>query len=301
MAMLGNLHQRVGDEEARPAGDGAGGNRTAWGRVISTDVDIRQQGTVTPSSKGRVSGFQVGTDLWAPADWRTGIYVGQLEGDASVTGFARGVLGNNVGTNDLRSQYLGLYGTYTPAATGFYADAVLQAGRHRYAAHPTFNVPASGSGRSLLASIEVGQSFALAQNWSIEPQLQLAHQSLNLDDALIPGALVQQNSHNGWIARAGVRVKGMFATSAGTLQPYARFNVYHAGAGTDIARFIAPGGFTDVASRTGSTSTELAGGFTLGFRPGWSLYGELGRLFASGGDARVQSSIQGSIGIKARW
>jgi len=45
-------------------------------------------------------------------------------------------------------------GTYT-AESGFYADAALQAGRHRYTLQPLLNAGIAGKGRSLLASLEI--------------------------------------------------------------------------------------------------------------------------------------------------
>jgi fibronectin-binding autotransporter adhesin len=103
--------------------------------VLSTDIDIQQGGTVSPTSKGRLTGFQAGTDLLATSNVRAGLYVGQLDGDASVNGFASGVNNLRTGRNDLRSQYVGVYGTFT-ADSGLYADVVVQSGRHRYTVEP---------------------------------------------------------------------------------------------------------------------------------------------------------------------
>lgn len=302
-AMLGNMHQRIGDTDVVAGGatqPPAAGQRRAWGRVISTDMDIRQEGTVSPSSEGRLNGFQVGTDLWADGRWRAGVYVGQLDGNVDVTGFARGISNLAVGYNDLRSQYLGVYGTYMTEG-GFYADAVLQGSRHRYTVNPVSALSVDGKGSGFLASLEVGQAFALAPGWTIEPQLQVAHRQQSLDDTVISGALVQNDSENGWLLRAGVRVKGEIATGAGMLQPYARLNVYHAGSGTDVARFIGPAAFTDISSRTGYTTTEVAVGATLQLSAATSVYGELGQLFDSGGDQRLKSGVQGSVGVRVSW
>ncbi|MGJ7485876.1 autotransporter outer membrane beta-barrel domain-containing protein [Variovorax sp. LT2P21] len=296
-AMLGNLHQRMGDEPV--AGAASTGSRNAWGRVISTGIEVKQQGDASPDSKGRLDGFQVGTDLWADGNWHAGIYVGQLDGDVSVNGLASGVQ-RSVGRNDLRSRYLGAYATWY-GANGFYADAVLQAGDHRVSVQPQGNASASGKGDSQTASIEVGQSLALGQGWTIEPQLQLVYQRVDLDDVSISGARVQQDSDNGWVARAGVRVKGAMSTSLGALQPYGRLNLYRASSGTDIARFVGPAATTDIATRTGGTWGEVAGGLTLALNPTWSVYGEVGQMFAVGGSARIKSGVQGSIGVKARW
>jgi outer membrane autotransporter protein len=298
--MLGNLHQRAGDEAGTSTSTGTGGTRQAWARLISTDRTVSQSGAVSPNSEGRLNGFQAGTDLWANTAWRTGVYVGQLDGDMRVTGFARGIANLAVGSNDLRSQYLGAYATYRNEG-GFYADTVLQAGRHRYDVSPQLALSSHGKGDSLLASMEVGQRFAVAPGWVLEPQLQLMHQRIELDDASIAGARVQQESHDGWIVRAGLRLKGEMTTAIGTLQPYGRLNVYRSSKGTDIARFIGPGASADVASSTGGTSTELAAGATLALSDTTSLYGEVGKLWASGGNARAKSGLNGSVGVKMRW
>ncbi|RUR68538.1 autotransporter outer membrane beta-barrel domain-containing protein [Variovorax guangxiensis] len=302
LAMLGDLRKRVGDDDVKGGAATPGASsRRAWARVLSTDIDIQQGGAVSPSSKGRLTGFQAGTDLLATPNWRAGLYVGQLDGDASVRGFASGIQNLGVGRNDLRSQYLGVYGTYT-SDSGFYADAVVQSGRHRYTVEPLASQGMSGKGNSLLGSIEVGQSFALGgSGWRIEPQLQLIHQHMDLGNSAIVGAVVQPQADSGWIARAGLRVKGEIATGAGTLQPYGRFNVYRTSSGADIARFVNGATTTDIAAPTGGTSTELAGGFTLALGESTSLYGEIGKLWASGGNARVKSSINGSVGVRVKW
>jgi outer membrane autotransporter protein len=302
LAMVGNLHQRVGDDDAAGANTAAPGHgyRQAWGRVIGIDRAIGQAGTVSPHSEGRLTGFQAGSDLWADPHWRVGLYVGELGGHMDVTGFARGLPNYAAGSNDLRSQYLGAYATWKNDS-GLYLDGVLQAGRHRYTASTVLGSASSGKGDSLLASIEVGQGFRISPGWIVEPQLQLVHQRVSLDDSSIIGAVVQQHSHSGWLVRAGVRVKGEMTTSAGPLQPYARLNVYRSSSGTDVTRFIGPAAYTDIATLTGGTSTELAAGATLRLTQSTSLYGEVGKVWASGGDARVKGGLNSSVGVKIRW
>jgi fibronectin-binding autotransporter adhesin len=302
LAMLGDLRKRVGDDDVKGSATmPTGSDRRAWARVLSTDIDIQQGGTVSPTSKGRLTGFQAGTDLLTTQNVRAGLYVGQLDGDASVNGFASGVNNLRTGRTDLRSQYVGVYGTYT-ADSGLYADVVVQSGRHRYTVQSNIGTGAEGKGNSLLGSIEVGQSFELAgSGWRIEPQLQLIHQHLDLGNSTILGAVVQPDADSGWIARAGVRVKGQIDTAIGALQPYGRFNVYKTSSGTDVARFLNGATRTGIAAPTGGTSTELAGGFTLALGQTTSLYGEIGKLWSSGGDAKVKSSINGSLGVRVKW
>lgn len=311
LAMLGSLHQRTGGD-ADGAGSAAaaqGGGRRAWGRVIRTGLRIGQEGTVSPSSSGQLSGFQAGTDLWRASQWRSGVYVGQLQGDAKVSGFARGVADLHVGGNDLKSQHLGLYATYANS-TGFYADAVLQTGRYSYTVAPLQSAGRSGKGHGWLASLEVGQSFDLGPGlglglggWKIEPQLQLVRQSQRLNDTVIPGAAVQQATADGWRLRAGLTVKGELDTRAGSLRPYARLDVHRAPQGRDVTRFVGAAATTDIVTRTGATATEIAAGAVLQLSPATSLYGELGTLLASGADQRVKGgrSVQGAAGVRARW
>jgi outer membrane autotransporter protein len=300
LAMLGNLHQRIGDDDASASAAGANPDRRAWGRVITQGIDIRQRGTVSPTSDGRVSGFQAGTDLLATPNWRAGVYVGQLDGNVDVSGFAGGIAGLPVGRNDLRSEYLGIYGTYT-SGTGLYADAVLQGARHRYDIESSVSPRIPGKGSSLLASIEAGQSFRVGNTWTVEPQVQLVHQQMDLDDANIIGAFVRQDPASSWLGRVGVRVKADMATAAGRFQPYGRVNLYRTANRTDMTRFVGPAGSTDIATQIGGTSAELAAGGTLTLSQVTTLYGELGKLWAVGGDARVRSSLQASLGVRVRW
>ena len=290
LAMIGNLHRRAGDQ---------GAERGFWARAIYSDLDIRHSGGAAPTSQGHASGLQAGTDILVMGSWRIGAFVGALDGSVDVSANANGSFGK-LGYNELRSTYLGGYATWLDAS-GWYADAVLQGGRHRYDVRPDTAASASGKASSFSASIEAGKSFALSSSWSIEPQAQLIYQGTNFDDVQLAGARVQQDADSGWIARLGLRVKGDFGTSAVRLQPYARVNVYRAGSGTDVLGFASPSATVHTSSKNGYTSTELAGGFTLGLTPTMAIYGELGRLFSNSGDTEVKSSVQGSLGVRIGW
>lgn len=309
LAMVGSMRARLGDDDASaralaslvPVAGALSTERRAWARAVYSNVDIRQDGTVNPSTRGHVAGVQAGTDLYVSSggDWRAGLYVGALEGDADVRGSASG-LWRPVGSTDLRGRYLGAYATYANPS-GFYVDSVLQYGTQRYTIRPLGSLGVSGKGKSLTASVEVGQAFALGGGWTVEPQAQLSYRKARLDDLAILGALVQQDDASHWTVGAGVRVKGDFATRAGRLQPYGRVGVVHGSGGSDVTRFAGPAAFTDIGSASGYTSVELAGGATLSLTKTVSVYGEIGRLFDAGGDARVKSSVQGAVGVRVRW
>ncbi|MBP3996769.1 autotransporter outer membrane beta-barrel domain-containing protein, partial [Pseudomonas koreensis] len=101
LTMLGNLHQRFGsnatEEQSTAQGAMADDQRRAWGRALGTELNIAQSGTVSQTSDGRLSGFQVGTDLFADDNWQAGVYAGELKGSLDVKGFARGVDNLSVG------------------------------------------------------------------------------------------------------------------------------------------------------------------------------------------------------------
>ncbi|MBU7574981.1 MAG: autotransporter outer membrane beta-barrel domain-containing protein [Hydrogenophaga sp.] len=255
--MLGNWHQRIGE------GAGSGAERQTWARLISAERTVSQRGNASPRSQGRLNGLQAGVDLWAQPDWRAGLYVGQLDGDMKVRGFASGIADQAVGRNGLRSDYLGAYATYL-SPSGLYADTVLQVGRHRYGVAPLTASAAHGKGDSLLASVEVGRGYPLAAGWVLEPQLQFIHQRIDLDGVRIAGADVQQNTHNAWTVRAGLRLKGELSTTAGRLQPYARLNLYQRSKGRDVTRFT-------------------------------------GTVGAAGGHARHSGGLNGAVGLRMRW
>jgi type V secretory pathway adhesin AidA len=290
LAMLGNMHSRTGD---------GGPDRQAWVRAVHSKFDIRQSGNTAPRSEGHVSGLQAGADLLVGGQWRAGLYVGGLDGSADVSGYANSAFGR-VGNTDLRSRYIGGYANWRDAESGMYVETVLQAGSHRYSARPDGGFAVNGKARSVSASVEAGKSFALTERWSIEPQVQLIRQRNSFDDVAIAGTYVRQHADAGWIGRVGVRIKGDIATGAGRLQPYARVNVYRASSGADVVDFVGPGG-ARIASASGYTATEVAGGFSLGLTPATTVYGEIGRTFSAGGDARVKSSMQATIGLRVSW
>jgi fibronectin-binding autotransporter adhesin len=309
LAMLGTMRTRMGDDDAsaravaslEPVAGMLSADRRAWARGVYSDIDVRQGGTVSPSTQGHVSGIQAGTDLYVSplGDWRAGLYVGTLDGSADVSGFASG-LNRAVGRTDLRSRFVGGYATYANN-TGFYVDTVLQYGSQRYTARPYGALETTGKGSSLTAAVEIGQAFALGGGWTWEPQAQLSVRRARLDDANISAARVSQDDGDSWAGGVGVRVKGDFDTSIGRLQPYGRIGVVYNHGGTVVTGFAGPAGFTDIATPSSYTSAELSFGSTLSLTRIVSLYGELGQVYSAGGSTKVKSSVQAAVGVRARW
>ena len=108
-------------------------------------------------------------------------------------------------------------------------------------------------------------------------------------------------SDNDWLLRLGARIKGRFPTSFGVFQPSVRVNLFHAGRATDVASFMTSSTTTAIPARGGYTSTELAVGGTLKLNPMTSVYAELNKLWANGGDTRVRTGVQAILGVKRSW
>ena len=301
MAMLGDLRKRMGDEGTQAtASTDAGASRRLWGRVLRTEPRIGQSGTVSPESRGHMTGFQAGLDLYADQRLKAGLYVGQLEGDMDVAGFAGGVQDKHVGLNKLRNRYLGVYGTWQDES-GLYADAVLQRADYRSDLRTVDHATARTTGSGWLASLEVGKPLTLTSRWQIEPQAQIIYHKASLDDTALSMATVKNKADDDWTIRLGARIKGDFATRAGLLQPYGRINVYKGSSTNDVASFAAPAATTPIQAKGGYTATEMGVGASLHLNKRISLYGELGKLWANGGDSRVKSGVQASMGVRVQW
>ena len=292
--MLANMHKRIGET---PSVD----DRAAWGRVISGRSKIEQNGAANAQTSGNYTGLQLGSDLWRSHSWRLGAYAGYLQGDLDVDGNAGGVNGS-VGSNTTKSYFLGAYGNRT-WDDGTYVDLVLQGGRHRVTVEPNNGNNSKLKGNGVTASVEVGKPFALGNsNWKIEPQAQIMHQWLDVDDSDISGATTVSHDHNNaWLFRVGARIQGEYAVGQGKMEPYARVNFYYSPNGGDRTTFTTSSSANTLSSGGHHGSTELALGTTYALNDAVKIYGELGHTWSNGGGTHNSAPINGSVGVKISW
>ncbi|RYF45911.1 MAG: autotransporter domain-containing protein, partial [Comamonadaceae bacterium] len=305
LAMLSNLHRRVGDEATVGNGGSPDVRNTtrAWGRVVGGRTTLTQGGTTAPESRTSIGGFQTGVDLFADDRWNAGLYFGKLRSDASVRGvYSLNAYRAYAGSLRVDTHYLGGYATYVDSA-GMYIDTMLQYGFQDLNATAVNGRRINSDGKSLTASVELGKSFQLNSDWSLEPQAQLIFNRQNLDDAQIAGlTTVHRDTTSSAVGRLGIRATGDFGTRAGRLRPYARLNLWHGFKGTDRTTFAGGGGSTTFDSAMGYTSVEVAAGATLALTTTTSVYGEVGNLrHLGGGGQKVKSSVQGTVGVKLRF
>ncbi|PIT54610.1 hypothetical protein BHC44_03630, partial [Snodgrassella alvi] len=292
--MLGNMHQRLGNSAQSDS-------RMSWGRVIATRADIEQNGAANARSKGDYAGLQLGSDIWQHNGWHVGGYLGYLHGDLDVNGFASGVNGR-VGKNATKSYFLGAYGNYTHN-NGAYVDLVLQGARHNVDIKPDGNTNSKQKGHGVTASVEAGKPFSLGNSaWKLEPQAQIVHQWLDLDDSNISGNTTVKQGHNdAWLFRVGARMEGNYQTGKGTVRPHARVNLFYSPNGTDHTTFTTRNASTTLHSGGGHTSAEVAVGGSYDVNDNVSVYGEVGHTWSNGGDTKVKAPVSGSVGLKVLW
>lgn len=294
LAMLGNLHERIGQTPVAPGCLG-------WGRFIAGNAEIKQRGLARASSSGAFSGIQLGSDLICRNDWRVGAYGGYLRGDREVRGFAGGSFGK-VGDAKIDSYFLAAYGTYT-RANGSYLDLVLQAARHDADLRPKGNPGGAQHGNSITLSAQAGLPLALgSSNWTLEPQAQLVNQYLDISDTHISGKTTLRQGHdNAFLFRFGADLKNDIKLGRGLFQPYGRVNLYYSPSGADQLTVATLSTSQTFSSGARYTSTELALGATLEVAKKLKVYGQLGHIWSHGGAAKVRSDVQGSIGIRASF
>jgi hypothetical protein len=165
LAMIGNLHQRVGDDDPRsgyighPIGHPCRSRSSGMGPRADHRCRRQPGRHGVAQEQGPVDRLQAGTDLLATQDWRAGLYVGQLDGNVSVNGFVGGIANAGAGaticTTSIWASTARMPGTAASTPTPCCSWAVT--------AHGDASVQFRGrdQGDSLLASLELGRAFPL--------------------------------------------------------------------------------------------------------------------------------------------
>ena len=292
--MLANMHQRIG---STPLPD----ERMSWGRVIASRTDTQQNGPANARTTGNYAGLQLGSDIWSSNGWRAGGYVGYLHGNLDVDGFTSGI-DTRAGKNTTKSYFIGAYGNYT-RENGAYADFVIQGARHHVDIKPDNNPTGKQKGHGVTASVEIGQPFTLgSSNWKLEPQAQIIHQWLDLNDSDISGRTTVSHGHNNaWLFRLGGRLEGSYQLNKGNLRPYARVNFFYSPDGADHTSYVTNVAITRLNAGASHASTELVIGGTYDITNKVKAYGEIGHTWSNGGDAHTKAPVNGSVGLKINW
>jgi fibronectin-binding autotransporter adhesin len=307
LAVLGTLHQRVGDEQPWRADVAADQESRFWARYIVKSVDQKHDDPTGSQSSSNFNGMQMGLDLWQNDKWRAGLYTTFMDIDSSINGDTG--MSGGAAYNSTFSSYLGGYATWTDT-DGLYVDNVLQYGYHsvdlkNLSSHESY----SPDGSSVVASVEVGKPWQLGDsNWQIEPQAQLIYQYSNFDDVTLAErskTKVSVDADGSVIGRLGVRLTADYDTDYGKVKPYVRANYWQElSDGQDSVTYrntANQAGATEINANQRFQATEVALGTTWAVTTDVQAYTEVGKSWDNGGDTSVSSDISASVGMKIRF
>lgn len=298
ISLLGNMHQRMGDE-VKP---GLDEDNRAWARMIGYSGKTKLDDAAGTQTSSHTMGIQVGVDMYANESWKAGMYTSILDIDSNVKGSKTGSNGKG-GNIDDNAFYVGGYATWF-SGDGMYVDNVLQYGNHKSRLSASGN---NGSytvkGNTLTASTEVGKAFRLgASAWSLEPQAQLIYQYSDFDNSTLDGVTqtrVNMDTADSFTARLGVRLVADYDTNHGKFQPYGRVNVWQGLGSKDKTHFSNAVATTTLESSQQYSSTEVAAGLSWSIDRNLQVYGELGTQFSNGSNkSQVEAPVNASIGFK---
>src|SRR5450830_355871 len=296
-AMLGTYHERMGDQSQQQQ---TGAFPAGWGRIYGNSSRQSFAGTVSPTLNSSLSAFQIGTDVYANttdngAVQRAGFFVGHSRLKGDVKGFNGGWQDKAAGNTTLRSDSLGVYWTLI-GANRAYLDLVLMGTRFDGNNESDRGVKMKTRGHNVAASAEVGWPFQMTTHWVAEPQVQLIVSRTKLDSQNDGISDVAYNADTSVTTRLGIRLRGDYQLRGLPLQPYARANIWHTGAGQNTVTF---NGVTDIDTEQKSTFLGLSLGATLEVAKGVSLYSEVG--YNRNLDSQMLNSRQGTVGLRMEF
>ncbi len=291
--MLGTYHERMGDQ-GQQQGDPL---RAGWGRVYGSSSRQSFAGTVNPTLKSTITGFQVGSDLFTHrtdggTDVHAGFFVGHSRLRGDIKGFNGGWQDNDAGNTTLRGDSLGAYLTLI-GANQAYLDVVLMGTRLDGHNESDRGVKMDTQGHNVSASTEVGRPFQVTPQWVVEPQAQLIVGKTKLDSQNDGISDVAYKADTTVTSRLGVRLRGDYQVSGMPLQPYARANIWHTRGGKNTVTFA---DVTDIDTEQKSTTMGVSLGANLTVAPGVSLYSEVG--FNRNWDTNALNGHQGTLGLR---
>ena len=297
-AMLGTYHERMGDQSQQQL---QGASLTAgWGRVYGSNSRQSFAGTVNPTLDSSITGFQVGSDVFANTldnglTQHVGLFVGHSRLTGDIKGFNGGWQNKEAGSTTLRSDSAGLYWTLINPNQA-YLDLVVMGTRFDGNNESDRGVKMKTRGYNVAASAEVGWPLPLTQQWMIEPQAQVIVSKTKLYSQNDGISDVSYSADTLVTTRLGVRVSGDYPLSGMRLQPYARANVWHTKGGQNTVTFA---DVTDIVTEQKSTTMGVSLGANVKVASGISLYGEVG--YNRNLDSNTFNGRQGTVGLRMEF
>jgi len=294
---LGTFHDRQGEQSllsetgAVPAG---------WGRMYGSHLQKSWSGTVAPSFDGSLQGFQIGHDLYASQTsagqlQRFGFFVGHSHLQGDVDGFAEGFQDRRSGRVKLDGDQVGAYWTLVDPS-GWYLDTVAMWSSLDGDNRSDRGVKMDTDGHALALSVEAGYPIAVAQDWVLEPQVQVINQQIDLDSQNDGISNVAFDSQDYWTGRLGARLKGRFVAQDIPLEPYLRANLWKTFGGYDTVTYD---GIDRIKSEHKSSSADLGVGLVAKLSSSVSVY--MGADYNTHLDSNDLDGVSGNLGVRMSW
>lgn len=308
---LGNLHERVGEQEQLRSRDDLRGDRylnALWVRVLAEDGNVRgaKQGIYegSPRYDYNTMAIQAGTDLYAEEHENAqrdhaGVYLGTGRIRSDVTDYD----GTDAGENIVRGQQLGLYWTHY-WAQGAYLDAVAQGTWSQWSATSRERLALHNDAFGWAASAEGGYPFQ-HDTQVFEPQVQVVYQRVDNGRASDAAATVRFTNAESLVGRLGFRWANTW-----TLDPtrddvrrlltgWLRLNVWKEFKGHPTTAFSSETGDVPFDGDIKGSWWQLNGGTTWQLDANTSFYANVG--YQKGFGSRGFRAWDGKVGVRWNW
>ncbi|SEM92488.1 outer membrane autotransporter barrel domain-containing protein [Pseudomonas sp. ok272] len=294
---LGTFHERQGEQSLLTE---TGNVPAGWGRVYGSNLRKSWTGTVAPSFDGSLQGFQIGHDLFASTTdggqlQRAGFFVGHSDLRGDVDGFAEGFQDRRSGRVKLDGDHLGGYWTLVDPS-GWYLDTVAMWTRLDGDNRSERGVKMNTDGHALALSLEAGYPMAVSPNWVVEPQAQVIHQQIDLDNQNDGISDVSFDAQDYWTGRVGARLKGRYLVQDVPLEPYLRANLWRTFGGSDTVTYDDT---TRIKTEHKASSADVGGGLVAKLSSSVSVYGSVD--YSTHLDSNDLNGVSGTLGLRMSW
>ncbi|WP_424956551.1 autotransporter outer membrane beta-barrel domain-containing protein [Hyphomicrobium sp. 1Nfss2.1] len=304
--MLDTLHERMGDEFS-----GFGGNaERGWGRVIGQhgDHDGHALGIYGdgPAFDYDFWALQAGSDFFRSGEASgAGDRAGAFFAIGNATGDVDHFDGSNAGRDTFMAYSFGGYWTHF-TAEGAYLDALLIGTWYDTDAKSTRLPKLTSNGAGVGASLEAGYPLLLSGGFSVEPQAQVAFQTVDISDASDIGAAVRFANANSLLGRIGARfvktssMAEFGGVASGVFTSWVRPSLWYEFLGDPTTSFSSEQGFVPFTADLFGPTLALDAGFTAQVSADTAIYASASYQIGLGAGAEGDA-YNGKIGVKLGW
>jgi autotransporter family porin len=308
-AMIGTLHERVGEEEQlRDRYYSQENNNGAWARVMGWEGERDGGSSGIYGQRGAsfdysLAALQGGFDIYQHEDNdQVRTHAGLMLGVGRADGNVEHINGRAAGDLTIEATSLGAYWTRFDENRS-YLDGVALVTWYDAEAHSSRLPALSGEFMGYALSLEGGRPFDLNDKWRIEPQGQIIWQHFDGTSANDVAARVHFEDSDSLIGRIGVRLmrNWMKAEDDGDIrrgQGWARFNVWHEFSDPPATTFSSEDGPVRFQSDIGGTWLQLGGGLSTQISDDGTFYADAAYSWdtENNGDA-----VSGRVGLRWNW